>query len=182
MHPQLQEIRDDFERASRRLDALAARVPPGAWFTRPGPGRWSPGECVAHLNLTSTRFLPVVREALGRTPRLPSGDAARRLRRDPLGWFLWRIMPPPVRGMRVKAKPDFTPPPDGDPDALLAEFARLQADQLDCLAAADGLALDRTMIVSPIDSRARYNLFACFGILPRHQHRHLWQAERASAQ
>jgi len=24
----------------------------------------------------------------------------------------------------------------------------------------------------------RYNLYACFTILPRHQHRHLWQAER----
>ncbi len=24
-----------------------------------------------------------------------------------------------------------------------------------------------------------YNLFACLTILPRHQHRHLWQAEQA---
>jgi len=27
----------------------------------------------------------------------------------------------------------------------------------------------------------RYNLFACFTILPLHQHRHLWQAERVWA-
>ena len=31
---------------------------------------------------------------------------------------------------------------------------------------------------APIDARARYNLFAALGIVPRHQHRHLWQAEQ----
>ena len=179
MHPQLQQILDDYGAASRRLDALAARVPAGAWFVRPGPDRWSPGECVAHLNLTSTKFFPVIRDALARSRPLPPGQADRRLRRDPLGWFLWRIMPPPVRRMRVKAKPAFTPAAGGDPAALLAEFARLQEEMLGLVRAADGLAIDKTMLVSAIDNRARYNLFACLGILARHQHRHLWQAERA---
>jgi len=33
-------------------------------------------------------------------------------------------------------------------------------------------------VTSPFNARVRYNLYACFTILPRHQHRHLWQAER----
>ena len=33
-------------------------------------------------------------------------------------------------------------------------------------------------IVSPFDGRLRYNLYSCLTILPAHQHRHLWQAER----
>ena len=180
MHPQLQEIQDDFDRASRRLDALVRAVPHGTWFNRHSPAAWSPGECVAHLNLTATRFLPVIHEALDRAPRLPAGRT-RRLRRDPIGWMLWRVMPPPVRLMRVKTTPSFVPLPDGDPTAMLAEFARLQNDQLGCVAAADGLAIDSVIITSPIDGRARYNLFSAFGILPRHQHRHLWQAEQALA-
>src|SRR5256885_15849937 len=58
------------------------------------------------------------------------------------------------------------------------EFDRLQAAQLDCLAQADGLPLSQVRVTSPFNASVRYNLYACFTILPRHQHRHLWQAER----
>jgi hypothetical protein len=45
-------------------------------------------------------------------------------------------------------------------------------------AQADGLPLTAVRVTSPFNPRARHNLYACFTILPRHQHRHLWQAER----
>jgi len=61
---------------------------------------------------------------------------------------------------------------------LVGEFDRLQAAQLSCLAAADGLPLGRLWIRSPFDRRIRYNVFSCLTILPRHQQRHLWQAEQ----
>jgi len=38
--------------------------------------------------------------------------------------------------------------------------------------------LSQVRVTSPFNARVRYNLYACFTILPRHQHRHLWQAER----
>ena len=38
--------------------------------------------------------------------------------------------------------------------------------------------LGRLWIISPFDARIRYNAYACLTILPRHQHRHLWQAEQ----
>jgi len=43
---------------------------------------------------------------------------------------------------------------------------------------ADGLPVDRIRIASPFDARLKYSLYAALTILPRHQHRHLWQAER----
>ena len=43
---------------------------------------------------------------------------------------------------------------------------------------ADGLPIDRVKIASPFNTRLRYNVFSAFSILPRHQHRHLWQAEQ----
>jgi hypothetical protein len=62
--------------------------------------------------------------------------------------------------------------------AIIDEFSRLQAEQIACVREADGLPLGRVRITSPFDARLKYNLYACFTILPRHQHRHLWQAER----
>jgi hypothetical protein len=34
-------------------------------------------------------------------------------------------------------------------------------------------------MISPFDSRVRYNLFSAFRIIAAHQRRHLWQAEQA---
>ena len=43
--------------------------------------------------------------------------------------------------------------------------------------AADGLPLGKVKVPSPFAAGARYNLYSCFVILPRHQVRHLEQAE-----
>jgi len=90
---------------------------------------------------------------------------------------LWATMGPPVR-FRIKTIARFLPSSVAAPELLVQEFDRLQAAQLDCLAQADGLPLSQVRVTSPFNARVRYNLYACFTILPRHQHRHLWQAER----
>src|SRR2546425_3571181 len=100
-----------------------------------------------------------------------------RYRRDPIGWLLWATMGPPVR-VRLKTMARFLPSSLAAPALLVQEFDRLQAAQLDCLAHADGLPLSRVRVTSPFNAHVRYNVYACFSILPRHQHRHLWQAGR----
>jgi hypothetical protein len=176
MHPQLQAIIDEFSRAHDRLRQLARDVPEASWSRRADSARWSVAECVAHLNLTSTAYVPLLRDGLARA-RLLDGPRPRRYRRDPLGWLLWRGAGPPVR-VRVKTTAPFVPRGDELPAALIDEFSRLQAEQIACVREADGLPLGRVRITSPFDARLKYNLYACFTILPRHQHRHLWQAER----
>jgi hypothetical protein len=177
---QIQEIVADFEAARRRLHELARATSDERWATRADPERWSVAECVAHLNLTAEAFLPPMRRALEEA-RAIGGPAPARYRRDPLGWLLWKIMPPPARVARVKTSAAFVPTGALGREALVAEFDRLQGEQVALAAAADGLPLGRVFIASPFDARARYNLFSCLSILPRHQHRHLWQAERVWA-
>ncbi len=179
MHPQLDAIAGDYRRAQERLHRLAESIPADRWSERPEPSKWSPGECVAHLNLTTEGFRPGVERALaeGREGR---GPRPHRYRRDPFGWLLWRIMPPPVR-MRVKTAAAFVPASARPANELIAEFDRFQEEQTGWVTAADGLPLGRLWVTSPFNSRVRYNLFACLSILPRHQERHLWQAEQAWA-
>jgi hypothetical protein len=177
MHPQLQAVIDDFDAAQRRLHALAASAPAEMWAQRPDPRRWSAAECVAHLNLTSAGYLPLLDDAIERGRRSPAASTAR-FRRDPVGWLLWKSMAPPVR-VRVKTTAPFIPAQAASPADLAAEFDRLQREQVLRVRQADGLALDRIRIASPFNRRVTYNLYACFTILPRHQHRHLWQAEEA---
>jgi DinB superfamily len=179
MSPQLAAVLEELRDARERLHRLRERVPPERWTPRIDPDRWSVAECVEHLNLTSRAYLPVIRGALEEGRRL-GGGAPGRYRRDPVGWLLWRTMGPPVR-LRMKTPAAFVPVPTESAEELVAEFDRLQAELIELTGAADGLPLRRLRVTSPFDARASYNLFSALSILPRHQHRHLWQAERLVA-
>lgn len=177
LHPQLSAIATEFRTALERLRALGKAVPADGWADRPAPGRWSVAECIAHLNLTSHAFLPLLEEGLARARRL-GGPPPGRYRRDLAGWLLWRTLPPPVR-IRFRTTAPFLPEAARPADQLIAEFETLQAAQVELLQAADGIPLAKVRIASPFSARVRYNLFSCFSVLPPHQHRHLWQAEQA---
>ena len=165
-----------------QLEALAAelaetrervhRLPPESWQRRPAPERWSAGEHVVHLVLTTRAFLPLLEEALGKAPA-----AKGPYRRDLVGWMLGRTLEPPVR-MRMKTTAPFVPSALGPMDSILRDFDASQEDLTALLGRAAGVALDRIKIVSPFDGRVRYNAWAALRILAAHQRRHLWLAER----
>jgi hypothetical protein len=178
MHPELSAIEQEFESARVRLHDLSARVPPELWTRRPAPERWSPGECVAHLNLSSASMVPLVRAGID-VARRRGGPAPVRYRRDVVGWLLWKGLGP-GRGFKTKTIPAWVPSGDRRPDDLVAEFERWQSQQIALVRDADGLPIDAVKITSPVDARARYNVFAALSIMARHQHRHLWQAEQAA--
>ena len=179
MHPQLDAIVREFESARERLRALQAVVPPERLGARPGPERWSAAECVAHLNLTSSATIPLLREGIERARLLPAAEPQARFRRDLFGWLIWKAQAPGK--YKVATKAAFVPGAATPVRDLVAEFERLHDEQIGLVRAADRLPLDRVRIVSPFDARVRYNLYAAFSILARHQHRHLRQAEEAAA-
>ena len=178
MQRQLQEIITEFDAATARLHSLRRTLAPDAWARRPSPGSWSAAECVAHLNLTSAAMIPLVWSGLDEARKLGPARSSR-YRRDFMGWMIWRSAGPSSR-FKVKTTAPFVPTSDRSPDAVISEFDRLQADQIACVREADGLPIDRVKMTSPFNAKLRYNLFAALAILPRHEHRHLQQAERAS--
>lgn len=178
MHPQLQAVADEFHAARARLGKLVSAVPEQWWTRRAHPDRWSVAECVAHLNLTAAAYLPLLDDALDRAQSVrarPTGT----YRRDPVGWLLWRTMGPPVR-VRTKTSAPFVPTNVRSVAGLIQEFERLHDEQLRRVQRADGLPLTRVRVVSPFNARVRYNLYSCLTILPRHEDRHLWQAEQVA--
>lgn len=177
MSPQLEEIIGEFHSASARVRNLHRSLAPERWNRRPTPESWSPGECVAHLNLTAIAMMPLIRQGLDSSRR--SGRAAGdRYRRDVVGWFLWKSISVPGR-FKSKTIPAFVPTSDRPAEEVMAEFDRLQSEQIALTRSADGLPIDRVKMASPFNARVRYNIFSALSILPRHQHRHLWQAEQA---
>jgi hypothetical protein len=179
MHPQLEAIRAELRSAEVRLLQLKRTILAERWPVRADPNRWSVAECVEHLNLTGRAYLPLLETAVAKARALP-GVAPARYRRDPFGWLLWRMLGPPVR-FRMPTTASFIPTAVEAPEALVAEFVRLQRAQVEFLEAVDGRPLGEVQVPSPFAPGRSYNLFSCFSILPRHQHRHLWQAEQVWA-
>ncbi len=176
MNTQLRQIENELRAASDLLRDLTGTLPAEEWHVRIHPERWSVAECVAHLNLTSEAYLPRLRDALPRARNL-GGEAAARYRRDPVGWLLWKSMGPPVR-MKTRTTAAFVPQAELPLEVLVGEFNRLQNDLLAFLPVADGLPLHKVKLQSPFNERISYNVFSALGIIPRHQHRHLWQAKQ----
>lgn len=182
MHEQLTRIVASFVDAQARLHRLVAAIPDDRWAVRADPQRWSVAECVVHLNLTSRAYPERLRAALAEARSLGE-PASRKYRRDFAGWLLSLFTGPLLRigGFRfgrVKTIASFVPTGDAPKRDVVTEFDRLQAEQIAIVRDADGLPIDRVKIVSPFNARMKYNVYSALAILPRHQHRHLEQAER----
>jgi hypothetical protein len=168
------ELRDN----SARAENLASRLPAAALARRPGPERWSPAECVEHLNLTTRAYLPLLDKGIADL------SAKQHLSPGPyrMEWkarfFRW-LLEPPAR-LKMPTLPPFQPVAIADPERVIPDFIGLQDQLLERLHRGDGLALDQYLIPSPFAKNVRYNLYAAFVVIAVHERRHLWQAERAA--
>jgi hypothetical protein len=173
--PQLERIDRELAEAARRAHEIAAPLTAELWSTRPAVDQWSVAECLIHLNLTSRAFLRLIREAIGKARELKlHGSGPYRM--DLVGWFVYWLTNPPVR-FRVRTTAPFVPSGVEPRDSVLDEFDLLQEQMAGCVREADGLDLGRVRIISPFDSRLKYNLYSCLRIIPAHQRQHLSQAD-----
>jgi hypothetical protein len=183
LQEQLGGIIDSLKSAQTRLRALTDALSDSAWSGKPAPDRWSPAECVEHLNLTSRAYMPLLHDAVARARKM-RGAAKGKYHRDAIGWFMSMMMAPrhqrKVPLPAVKTTSDFVPKGNRPRTAILSEFVQLQGALISLIQSADGLPIDKVKIVSPFGGKMKYNAFSALVIIDRHEHRHLQQAEEAS--
>jgi hypothetical protein len=185
MSTQLESVVAHFERMQARLHRLTDSMPDDRFSKRADPGRWSVAECVAHLNLTGRAYVPMIRASIAEAKTI-GGKSGRRYRRDTMGWLISTMAGPMprvgnLRFGRVKTAAKFVPGGELDRQRVMSEFDALQADQIALAREADGLPIDRVQVVSPFVDSVKYNLYSALVLLPRHQERHVWQAENVWA-
>ncbi len=181
MKKQLAQIIDALAHAERRLESIASSAPDDRWNRRNDPARWSVAECVAHLNITSEAYVPLMRKALEDARKLP--PAKSEYHRVFLGWLFGSPVGPmrtigKFRVGRVKTPPKFVPTGDLPKNVILAEFKRLQMEISAMVKDGDGLALDKVLITSPFGGKIHYDCYPAMVLIPRHQERHLDQADQ----
>ena len=181
MHRQLRQVSDALAHSEARLAKLADQVPDDRWSVRSDPARWSVAECIAHLNMTNAAFEPRIRKAIEEARTLPRAGTAE-YKSDFLGRIFGKMVGPlpmigKIRIGRVKTRPAFVPSGSLPKQELLAEFKRLHVALADMVGESEGLAIDKVRVTSPFGEKIHYNLYSAFVMIPRHDERHLQQAE-----
>lgn len=151
-----------------------------AW--RPGVGRWSVGECLDHLAITTGLTLGSIRPALERG-RVESITGAPPFKYGVLGgWFVRVMEKPGKRG--IPAPQNFVPPSGVPKPQVMAAFFAAQQKLRNSITAAEGLALDRIKAPSSAKNSGwvRLNLAAWFASTLAHERRHLAQARAVVGQ
>ncbi|MBI3405382.1 MAG: DinB family protein [Acidobacteria bacterium] len=176
LHPQIHEIRTELGAVSSRWHRFVAGLTDEQWAMQPAPKSWSPAECLIHLNISSEKFMPILTEALQKAQTTgPAGVGP--MRRDIAGWMLCKMLEPPYR-IKVKTPQPFMPERVEARETVLKHFDELQGRLTMLMDMTKGLAVDKIKISSPFEAKLKYSIFSAFKVIPAHQRRHLWQAEK----
>lgn len=168
----ISELRESARHAEKMFESRTT----GQLQHRPGKGRWSATECIAHLNLSNRAYLSSLDAAIrklhekgfSRKPAFHLNWNARLLK-------YW--LEPPSR-LRLPTSAPFQPLPVRDTEPVFREFLALEKELEEKIDSARGLGLDRAKIHSPFAEKPKYNCYSAFVLIAAHNRRHLWQAER----
>jgi len=178
-HPQLQNILRELEATSAHASRLIEAHDDRAFNARPRPESWSAIEAIAHLTISNKSLLEEMERVLATGDRSAVPDT-HRYRMDAIGTILRWSLEPPYR-VKTPTAQGFVPANVSDRRAVLAGFLEQQRAVAEFIARAHGRNLGAIKVTSPFNSRVKYNVFAALRIIPTHNRRHLWQAERALA-
>jgi len=180
--PLLQGYLEQLAFIRRETAELTDGITDAQFGWRPGPGRWSPGQIVSHLNLAGGSYVErialLLQDARARGLR-ERGDFRPGL----LGGMMVRSMEPTSR-RRFKA-PAIWQPADDDGPRLdrAAELARWHAlhDALEAqIRAAAGLDMRRIRLASPVSRLIRMSVGDALALLLAHERRHLLQLRKVT--
>ena len=171
---------EEARRQRTRVDALFAPLDSATFARRPGPERWSVGDCLDHLTLAMTAYLDAIEELAPRARErgLIAEAARQKRRRHRHGWlgdaFIRSLEPPP----RFKSRTFKAIMPQGRArDVVLPLFLGTQDRLIGSIEATRDLDLARVRMRSPFLRLLPLSLGQAFGAMLAHNRRHLWQAE-----
>ncbi len=148
---------------------------------RPGPGRWSIGECLSHLNIVNGGDLAPLSDAIaqGRSRNLTGSGPYSY---DFLSRKFISMMDLPVK-TKMKAPKSYAPPPDSDLPATLSQYRRICSELRRLAESANGLNLARVKTVipalpAPLRLVYKMPLGGRLILITTHDRRHLWQTEQ----
>ncbi|UOG74064.1 DinB family protein [Hymenobacter tibetensis] len=144
---------------------------------RPGPGKWSVGQCLEHLNIVGGRYLPTITRKLQQAKERGS-TPAETVRHGFIGRKMTEAMRTPPSQKAMKSPQQYAPSGSRLPRTVVEVFIR-QLDELEgLLAQARRVNANAIRIPNPIIPLLYPRLTDVSEMLVEHIKRHIAQAER----
>lgn len=144
---------------------------------RPGPGRWSVGQCLEHLNIIGGLYLPVIARKLQQA-QARSSRPADTVKHGLMGRRLTEAMRVPASEKPTKSPQQYAPSGSRLPRTVVEVFNR-QADELaGLLQQARSVNINAIRIPNVVIPLLHLRLTDQLELLVVHAQRHIAQAER----
>lgn len=171
---QLEEWSITFKKQLKYMHALTNRLSRIQFNYKPKPDKWSVGECIEHLNLSTGAYLKIMRALIKEADLQTTGEYDKGTMMGRI--MLWALRKP---GGRFPAPKSFMPKegeynPNSVRDAFDRQIARLRQTLEEC----EGLALGSINMPWPVFRLIKLSLAQAFELQILHTDRHLKQAER----
>ncbi len=146
---------------------------------RPQPRKWSFLECIDHLSLTYTDYLP----RLSQVVKQRKAIKGTHFKQGVFGRMMINSMTPKEGRIKLKVKTlgKFIPPNQAPDIAIVDTFLQQHQTFVDLLKAAQPLHGGKIRLDSAIGGWLRFRLGDCCQFLVGHNERHWLQAQRAYA-
>ena len=180
-NPRLRELAEATQAARAQAKLVVGSLSRAQLDWQPAPGRWSVGQCLEHLLISSEAMEKAVRPKLAAARQNQGAASSQEWKPSFVGGLLVKSVDPVTGKRKVKTGRVFMPGPVARPD-VLAAFER-SLDMLNgLLREADGVDLARVRVTSPMSWFVRYHAGDALTITVVHLKRHLDQAERVKAE
>ncbi|GGG31227.1 DinB family protein [Hymenobacter glacieicola] len=143
----------------------------------PGPGKWSVGQCLEHLNIVGGLYLPVMSRKI-KAAKERGSKPAELVVHGFFGQKMTEAMRVPATEKAMKTPQQYAPSGSRLPRTVLEVFSR-QLDELDNLIVqAREINANTVRIPNPIIPLLLPRLTDALELLVEHMKRHILQAER----
>jgi hypothetical protein len=176
---EVEDLKRQFAAIVADARALADSSSEDAFNRQPAPGRWSPAQCIEHLNITARKMLPGLNGAAEKIRQQGTPASGPTRHGWLMGWLIASMEPPPKR--RFKTGTAFVPPSQLSKTQVMNDFLALHDELARTLESLNGLDLNGATMPSPFFKLLRYKVGSAFALHAAHDRRHLWQAKEAMA-
>ena len=174
--PKLAELRNEYNDLILRAHTIFQDIDEQTAAQRPGSGRWSMAECIAHLNVTGPPYLESIERTLRENPQEAS-NPSHATRPGVFAAFLTRVLEPPYR-MKMKTMTRYEPQHGAGLDETLHTFDTQHREFIELIDEMVRRGVPRKRIPSPVQPMLRLRADDWLRFLAAHARRHLWQAEQ----
>jgi hypothetical protein len=173
---ELQALIDQVDACERAAEHLVADLDEDT-MNQPAPnGGWSVAQCLEHLALMNEFDLRGWQDAVDAATRAGRGPFAG-LRPTLIGRWFAKSLEPPVR-LKAKAIAPVQPGTRFRRDEILARYRRSHDGYRHLVRTAAAIDVNRIVRPNAIVDKVKMRLATVLLVIPAHDRRHLWQADK----